>query len=56
MIDPKQSFKESSNESKQTTLVDYEEVNHLGGLAQKLYDKHLSEKNKEEIDLNNKEH
>ena len=28
----------------------------MGGLAQKLYDKHLSERSKEEIDLNNKEH
>jgi hypothetical protein len=39
-----------------TTFIDYEEVHHLCGLAQKLYEKHLSEKNKEEIDLNNKEH
>ena len=56
MIDPKQAFKENSNEQKQTILVDYEEVRHLSGLAQKLYDKHLQERNKEEIDLNNKEH
>ena len=37
-------------------MVDCEEVHHMGGLAQKLYDKHLSETTKEEIDLNNKEH
>ena len=30
-------------------------MRHLGGLAQKLYDKHLSERSKEEIDLNKKE-